>query len=181
MDQKKRKIKCEIWKDIPNYEGLYQVSNMGNVKSISHYAKNNVNGGLRLTKGIILSQYKMPNGYLQVQLSKNKIREKKYVHRLVAEIFLTNDENLSDVNHIDGNKENNSVENLEWCSHKENQIHMVKIGLTKKAQSVICEETGIKYSSLSEAERETGISRKAIKKSCENGNKYGGYHWRLDV
>ena len=169
----------EVWKDIPNYEGLYQVSNMGNVKSISHYTRNNANGGLRLTKGRVLAKYKMPNGYLQIQLSKNEIREKKYVHRLVAELFLTNSDNLSDVNHIDGNKENNSVENLEWCSHKENQIHMVKNGLTKKAQSVICIETGKAYSSLSEAERETTISRKSIKKSCENGKEYCGYHWRF--
>ena len=64
----------EIWKDIPDYEGLYQVSNTGKVKSVSHYARNNRNGGLRMAAGKILSQYKMPNGYYQVQLSKNEKR-----------------------------------------------------------------------------------------------------------
>lgn len=171
----------EIWKDIKDYEGLYQVSNAGKVKSLSHYTRNSVNGGKRLTKGRILSSYKMPNGYLQVQLSRNETREKKYIHRLVAEMFLDNKENFSDVNHIDGNKDNNSVDNLEWCSHKDNQIHMVKSRLTKKAQPVICLETGITYSSLSEAERETTISRKSIIKSCKNGKQYGGCHWRLVV
>lgn len=171
----------EIWKDIKGYESLYQVSNTGKVKSLSHYTRNNANGGKRLTKGRILSTYKMPNGYLQVQLSRNEIREKKYVHRLVAEMFLDNKHNLSDVNHIDGNKDNNSVDNLEWCSHKDNQIHMIKSRLTKKTQPVICLETGITYNSLSEAERETTTSRKLIKKSCENGKKYGGCHWRLVV
>lgn len=115
----------EIWKDIPGYEGLYQVSNSGKVKSISHQAKNNSNGGVRMTVGCILSLYKMPNGYLQVQLSKNEKRKKLYVHRLVATVFLHNESNFSDVNHIDGDKNNNSVENLEWCSHRNNQIHMI--------------------------------------------------------
>lgn len=64
----------EIWKDIPGYENLYQVSNSGRIKSIGHYTRNNINGGTRLTKGIVLSPYIMPNGYYQVQLSK---KEKK--------------------------------------------------------------------------------------------------------
>lgn len=171
----------EKWKDIKGYEGLYQVSNTGKIKSISHYTRNNVNGGKRLTKGRILSQYKMPNGYLQVQLSKNQIREKHYVHRIVASAFLRNEENLSDVNHIDGDKDNNAVENLEWCSHKDNQIHMVRERMTKKAIPVLCVETGKSYNSMTEAERKTGIDRHFIKKSCESGNDYKGYHWRLIV
>lgn len=179
METRKKKIKCEIWKDIPNYEGLYQVSNTGKVKSIPHYTRNGAKCSVRLTKGKILAQYKMPNGYMQVQLSKNELREKYYVHRLVASVFLDNKYNLSDVNHIDGNKNNNSVDNLEWCSHRGNQIHMYENRMTKKAYPVLCIETNKSYNSMSEAERDTGISHKVIKKLCETGREYNGYHWRL--
>lgn len=159
----------EIWKDIPEYEGLYQVSNKGNVKSISHYTRNNVNGGKRYAQGRVLSQFKMPNGYRQVQFSKNEKREKKYVHRLVASVFLLNEDNLTDVNHIDGNKDNNTVENLEWVSHRDNQIHMVENGLTKKVKPVIHIETGKTYRSMTEAERLTGIDRHKIKDDINQG------------
>lgn len=179
METRKKKIKCEIWKDIPKYEGLYQVSNTGKVKSISHYTRNSTKNSFRLTKGRILAQYKMPNGYMQVQLSKNELREKYYVHRLVADVFLDNKDNLSDVNHIDGDKNNNSVNNLEWCSHKDNQVHMFKNRMTKKAYPVVCVETNKTYNSMLEAERDTGISRRVIKKICDTDKEYKGYHWRL--
>lgn len=171
----------EIWKDVPQYEGLYQVSNTGKVKSLSHYTRNNVKGGKRLTNGKVLSQYKMPNGYLQVQLSKNESRKKYYVHRLVANAFLKNEQGLSDVNHIDGDKNNNSIENLEWCSHKDNQVHMVDNGLTRKSKPVMCIETGMVYRSMTEAEKQTGIDRHSIKESCESDEGYRGFHWRYAV
>ena len=169
----------EIWKDVNGYEGLYQISNTGRIKSLSHYARNNVNGGKRLTKGRILSQYKIPNGYFKVQLSKNGVRKKHYLHRIVAKAFLNNKDNLSDVNHIDGNKGNNFVENLEWCNHRDNQIHMVKNRMTSTAKPVLCVETEKAFSSMTEAEKETGFDRHFIKKSCESGNDYKGYHWRM--
>lgn len=181
MNQRRKRIKCEIWKDVPGYEGLYQVSNMGNIKSLSHYARNNKKGGLRLTEGRILSQYKMPNGYMQVQFSKNEGREKVYVHRIVAMAFLSNENGFSDVNHIDGNKENNSVDNLEWCSHRSNQIHMIQNRMTKKAIPVLCVESGEVYNSMTEAEKKKGVDRHFIKKACESGNVYKGYHWRYVV
>ena len=169
----------EIWKDIVGYEGLYQISNTGKVKSLSHYARNNINGGTRMTKGRVLSQYKMPNGYLQVQLSKNELRKKYYVHRIVAKAFLSNEDNLSDVNHIDGDKNNNSVGNLEWCSHRDNQIHMIKNRMTDKAKPVLCLETGEVFNSMSEAENKTGIDRHCIKRACDSGKVCKGYHWRF--
>ena len=172
-----KKIKCEEWKYISGYTGLYQVSDRGRIRSISRYVANNRNGGVRWSAGRVLKQYKMPNGYYQVQLSKGKKKEKKYVHRIVAIAFLPNKNGLTDVNHVDGDKGNNSVENLEWCDHKSNQIHMVKNGLTKKAYPVICVETQKIYSSMSEAERMTGAERHSIKKSCETGEAYKGYHW----
>lgn len=169
----------EIWKDIPEYERLYQVSNKGRIRSLTHYARNNKDGGMRLIEGMILSPFATPTGYMQVLLSKGKdIRKKHYVHRLVATAFLSNKSNLSDVNHIDGNKSNNVVDNLEWCTHKDNQRHMVQNRMTKKAKPVFCMELNRSFCSMTVAEKETGIDRHFIKRSCRTGESYKGYHWR---
>ena len=101
----------ESWKDIEGYEGLYQVSNKGRVKSLNYH---------NTKKEKILKTFIVGNGYLQVNLYKNKTIKSFYVHRLVAKAYLPNQQNLSCVNHIDENKQNNSVENLEWCTHKYN-------------------------------------------------------------
>lgn len=100
----------EIWKDIKGYEGKYQVSNLGNVKSLNYN---------RTKKEHLLGLYSC-RGYLQVVLSKNCICKKFLVHRLVAEAFIENPDNLPQVNHIDENKLNNRVDNLEWCGAKYN-------------------------------------------------------------
>lgn len=103
----------EIWKDIKDYEGLYQVSNLGRVKSL----------GNKKRKEKILKPCKVKSGYLRVQLSKRKmfyVRKMFFVHRLVAESFISNPYNLPQVNHLDLNKENNNISNLEWVSPKKN-------------------------------------------------------------
>jgi len=96
----------ECWKDIPNYEGLYQVSNLGRVKSIFKNKK-------------ILTP-RLRNGYLRVSLTKNKKAINHSVHRLVAQVFIPNPNNLPEVNHKDENKENNCVNNLEYCTRNYN-------------------------------------------------------------
>lgn len=109
----------EIWKTINGYENFYEVSNYGRVRSLDRivYFKNKK--GSRAYKGKILKQ-KYHNGYAMVNLNKNKNMEVKYIHRLVAEAFLPNPKNFPCVNHIDGVKSNNHVENLEWCTYSEN-------------------------------------------------------------
>ena len=120
----------EIWKDIKDYEGLYQVSNLGNVRSVEKYIGVN-NKFKRKIKQKILKPSVVYNGYLRICLAKNGKHKMFRIHRLVAQTFLSNKNNYEDVNHKDGNKQNNCVNNLEWCSRKQNIIHSWKNGFSK--------------------------------------------------
>ena len=124
---------AEIWKDIEGYEGLYQVSNLGRVKSLDRIViTNNRWGGLteRNLKSRILKQTTDSLGrYLMVILSKDGVVKTKLVHRLVAKSFIQRDAIKFEVNHIDGNKRNNRLDNLEYCTRTENIKHAVETGL----------------------------------------------------
>lgn len=111
----------EVWKDIQDYDGLYQVSNLGRVKSIDRKVLqfNGYSYSYRIYRGKILKQSVTNNGYKKVTLY-NKKPKTISVHRLVAQAFIPNPNNYSQVNHIDENKENNCVNNLEWCDSKYN-------------------------------------------------------------
>lgn len=118
----------EIWKDIPNYEGLYQASNFGRIKSIQYF--NHTNNKI-YPRDKILKPILNEKGYCRVDLSKSGKSKRHRVHRLVAKTFLPNPYNLLEVNHIDGNKQNNNVNNLEWCSRSYNMKEAYKLGLVK--------------------------------------------------
>ena len=108
----------EIWKSIHGYEGIYEVSNLGRVRSVR--------------RNIVMSCRKMKNnGYITCNLSHNGKVKCKLVHRLVAETFIPNHQNKPEVNHIDGDKQNNSVKNLQWVTPSENQRHSIDLGLRK--------------------------------------------------
>lgn len=108
----------EEWRPIEGYEDLYMISNLGNVKII----KNNK----------IRKLQQKNNGYLQLILNKNSVQKHHYVHRLVAQAFIPNPENLPCVNHIDHDRTNNRVDNLEWCTYDYNNIHSINPGLKEK-------------------------------------------------
>lgn len=112
----------EEWKDIKWYEGLYQVSNLGRVKSLPKdvFVSNPTFTGYRHTKEKILKPSKNGAGYQVVILCNNNKKYQVYVHRLVAQAFIPNPNNLPEVNHKDENPLNNIVDNLEWCTHKYN-------------------------------------------------------------
>lgn len=115
----------EAWKDIKGYEGLYQVSNLGRVKSLERKVWSGTTFYTRSEK--LLKQWKCRSHnrdfYLYVTLSKHGIHKNVGVHRLVAQAFISNPSNLPEVNHKDGNKTNNVISNLEFCTCKENQNH----------------------------------------------------------
>lgn len=116
--------KYESWKDIKGYKGYYQVSNHGHIRSMPRVLTDG-----RVFQGRELSQVSNGNGYLYVSLSSGNKSQHHYIHRLVAESFLLNDGLLPEVNHIDGDKSNNSVENLEWISSRDNKNHAFETGL----------------------------------------------------
>lgn len=123
----------EIWRDIENFEGLYQVSNLGNVRSVDRVLKqrNRFSECNHFYRGIVLKAKKSACGYYRVVLSKDYKSYNKSVHKLVAEAFITNPNNYPCVNHIDGNKENNNANNLEWCTYGHNNREARRMGLNK--------------------------------------------------
>lgn len=180
----------EIWKDIKGYEGLYQVSNTGKVKSLERKVKH-WQGGY-LTKKEIVLKSSISKGYLVISLYKNGIQIRKYIHRLVAEAFIPNPDNLPQINHIDENKMNNCVENLEWCTAEFN----VNYG-TRNKRVAICMTNNVRskpviqydlngnfimeYPSTREVERQTGYNQSNIVKCCLGEKSYYtqyGYIWR---
>jgi hypothetical protein len=119
----------EIWKDIEGYEGHYQVSNLGRVKSLERVVKRRHNTTRTITEKI-LKQRSKPSGYEYYQLSGRGILKNMYTHRLVALSFIPNPKEKTQVNHINGIKTDNRVNNLEWSTPKENAGHAMRTGLT---------------------------------------------------
>lgn len=171
----------EIWRDIPKYEGYYQVSNLGRVKSLDR-TQITVTGRHRRLKGRILS-LNYSQEYTNVELNKDGTHKQWSVHRLVALAFIPNPEHKQTVNHIDGDKRNNCVENLEWVTWSENNKHAHETGLnttdpnksgaTKRSnevtrRSVYCVETDTIYISRSECARQLGIWSSSITDSIQH-------------
>jgi hypothetical protein len=148
----------ESWKDIAGFDGLYQISNLGRVKSLekTYYAGNYMSK--RVQKEIILKPYSTSR-YLCINLSNKGFNKNYKIHRLVALHFIPIIEGKNEVNHIDGNRLNNDVSNLEWSNRSENQLHAYKVGLqkTKKgselvySRPVLNTENGVFYDTISEA------------------------------
>ena len=184
----------EEWRDVVGYEGLYQVSNMGRVKSVPRLILY-CDGRRRFYNERIVKSQKVSTGYRNVSLYRNAVVEHIYVHRLVAETFIPNPNNLSDVNHKDGCKTNNILSNLEWCSRSDNQKHAYKNGLNlvhmdeaiKERSRPVIQFTPdgkfvAEYPSTMEASRITNYAQSRIATYCRGENKrfltYKGYIWR---
>ncbi len=192
----------EEWKDIKGYEGLYQVSNWGNVRSVFRYVKSG--NGYRKVRERILKTYLagLERDYHYINLHKNNKKEPFSVHRLVAEAFIPNSDNLPQVNHKDEDKTNNKVENLEWCTSQYNNTyndrHLKCANKVKESNTIRSgkpinqyDKDGIliaTYPSAWEASRKTGFTKQGIMIACHGGQmkgdkwvkslQYKGYIWK---
>lgn len=178
----------EIWKELPFYNGIYLVSNTGKIKSVNQIVSCK-SGATRAHKGKELKQFKNERGYLCVTLTFGKHSKIKKVHRLVAETFISNPENKPQVNHIDCDKTNNNVSNLEWCTNSENMLHAYKYGLRVgfhipkseevRKKRIYCIELAKTFDSIKQAAEELGLYSSNICLCCKNNTrKTGNYHFR---
>ena len=174
----------EIWKDIKGFEEFYQVSSYGQVKSLERFFPAGRGYKERLKKERILKQGKASSGYENVVLCKEEKKQTFTVHRLVAETFIPNPENKKEVNHIDGDKTNNRVENLEWNTRSENALHAYKINLQSAPKKKVdqFDKNGNfinSYDSLTEASKEMKVPLKSISNNLRGRYKSaGGYVWK---
>lgn len=144
---------AEIWKPIKGYEGIYEISNKGRIKSIS--------------SGLIRKQLTDKWGYNMINLSKEGKKTRFFVHRLVASAFLDNPNKLPQINHKDEDKTNNCVENLEWCTQKYNNEYGTRKERIREAKGikVRCVDTGEVFASINECSKAKSIPWHAIKKA----------------
>lgn len=169
----------EIWKPIPNYEGIYVVSNQGRVKSLTRKIRCKCNAYLT-HKESILKGTLTRKGYRVILLSKNCKNHIYKLHRLVAMAFVPNPNNYKEINHKNENKDDNRADNLEWCTRSYN-IHF-GTGLKRRIESqktkVLCHENNKIYSSIKDAALDLGICRSGISQVIlGNKEKHCGYHF----
>jgi hypothetical protein len=158
----------EHWKDIPGFEGRYQVSNLGRVKSLpflQRYLLRNGNEAFRRTRERMLAQTPNNGGYLLVKLWLDNAERTFTVHGLVARAFVPNHSGLPEVNHIDGVKSNCIATNLEWKTSTGNKLHAVEIGLHGRALRVIDPRTSIEYPSARQAARAARCRAATVRKT----------------
>lgn len=188
----------EIWKDVLGYEGYYQVSNLGNVKTMERICiSGTYNSKRKIEEKNLKKAIHKDTKYEQVGLGNNGKIKSFYVHRLVAIAFISNPENKKEVNHINGIRNDNNLSNLEWCTRTENARHaydvlkVVKIGTmlgkfgdkhnrSKPVYQYSTDGLFIKrYGSAKEAYRETGLFDSSIS-NCANGKakSCGGFIWK---
>lgn len=180
----------EIWKDIKDYEGAYQCSSYGRVKSLDRYIEEH-NGKKQFRKGQIIKPRLNKNGYLQLALNKNAKRKMVYVHILIAETFLDNYKKLETVNHKDGNKLNNNIDNLEWSSYSNNNQHSYdelhrpaarEGAKPKKVYIIDTYDNSVKwFNSIKETTDNIGLSHTQINRYIHSDKKWKGrYIFKTD-
>jgi hypothetical protein len=167
----------ETWKPVKDYEGSYEISNFGRVRSVDRYTQ--TWNGQVFKKGVLKKLKEDKDGYYKVWLSKESKKKPFFVHRLVAQAFLSNDKLHPVVNHLDGDKKNNHVDNLEWCTRSRNDKHAFSIGLRKPSDGGTSKRVAkvdpktyemTIYDSMSAAARENDITVQSIS-YCANGKK----------
>lgn len=174
-----------VWKPVVGYEESYEISNCGVARGVDRYVSNGK--GMSLKRGVIKTQKPDKDGYFRVYLSKNSKKKQHLVHRLVAQAFLENEEGKPCVNHIDGNKQNNYVSNLEWVTRSENDLHAFKLGLRVANDGGMSKpvtkmndlgEVVKEYKSLTDAAKDNAVTTQAISMALRSGKKSVKHYWK---
>lgn len=163
----------EIWKDVPGYDGIYEVSSAGRVRTAENKTTHSIRAGERKWRQRILKQKTDADGYKRVSLWKDKKAKWFLVHRLVAMAFVEIEEGKDFVNHKDGMPGNNGISNLEWCTSKENNAHAVENGLNCHADPIILfnieSKEVFRFNSKAEASRYVGKNPAYISNLLKTG------------
>lgn len=154
----------EIWKDVIGYEGLYQISNLGNIKSLDRVLKNRWGNYIR--KGAVMA-LNMCNRYAAINLFVNWKFKHCKIHRLVAIAFIPNHENKPEVNHINGNRYDNRAENLEWVTTSENELHAYRTGLKKSMYGDKNPAARLSYKKVDEIKKKYSSEKISMSKLAE--------------
>ena len=173
----------EVWKDIEGFEGLYQISNLGRLRTVERMVRHSCGKVQKVKSRVRVPQVvNRGKGYMGVVLYRNSETTSKYIHRMVATAFIPNPENKPQVNHIDGDTRNNRLDNLEWATGSENQAHMVELGLIstlKPVRVIYPDGTTEEFKSIVRASKAVGVSHASIlnaltgkTKRPRNGCKY---------
>lgn len=185
----------EMWKDIPGYEGFYQASSLGQVRSIDRERVDKLGRKFRV-KGKIRKLATSEDGYLEVDLNCNGVVKYVRVHRLVALTFIANPENKPEVNHKDGNKKNNNIHNLEWATTAENIRHAIHTGLKDRqpprqecmkglrkcqfinSKPIKCIESGTVFRTITEACKTLHKTGDTVRRALDSNSAIDGMHYR---
>lgn len=176
----------EIWKDIPEFEDSYQVSNFGGFRSKDRYAKV-CGGGMRLVRGRVLKPQRCVNGYMEISCNREQQRRVFLLHRIVARLFVTNPNNYPEVNHKDEDIANCRADNLEWCTSKYNANYGTRTqrclenNPQKRAVNQYTKDGEFirRWGMIEEAARHVGVDGSAITRVCRGRQRTSkGFVWR---
>ena len=168
----------EEWRDVAGYEGCYEVSNLGRVRSVDRSFVTKT-GKVVPIAGVEKHPHVNPNGYMEVNLHRGSKHKLARVHRLVAEAFIPNPECKPEVNHIDGNKLNNSAVNLEYCTNDENNEHAMRAGLNRRIPVLM---DGVhRFESITKCARHLGVDKHEIRRALDGTYKsVHGHTFEID-
>lgn len=168
----------EVWRPVVGYESCYVVSNKGRVKGLRRIRKSK-GDSTSVSREKMKESWENADGYLLVSLYNGPKQNVTAVHRIVATAFLPNPENKEQVNHIDGNKKNNCVENLEWITNQENMDHSIRTGIRapERRYPIRCIDTGEKFTSMNPVVSRYKSSYNMLHRSIRNHTEFFGHYY----